>query len=672
MKVPGIQISFQRCMSSLACIAIAFMIFINNAKAGSLDSLKTLADNESDPQKKMELLHKISLTASYYDLKAAMREVIIEYNYAHTINDRSSIIAALILKGRLFKKQDLSDSAFAAYETALHLANEINDSNKIARIYNQTGDLYKDMNETSKALEYYNKSYAIDVATKNYRGQFENLNRQAIIYFEQNRFDQAYATDMDVFELSKKIGDEGLIANSHLNLGNFFFIRSNLDSALSHYLITLKHYEKTGGETLANVYVNIGDVYVDKKNYNEALKYFNKALLIAEQFGDHNFLAHLYTSIGRCYALSKSYSIAINFLEKSTAIVSGSKDYQLLAENYGLTADLYAEQNDYKNAFQYQLKVEAAKDSLHNVTSDDKVFELQTRFETFKHEKENDMLKIENDMAKSKAEKQHLLIITLSAAAVFTAFIGLLIYRLFRLRTKKLKSEQTLNSRLELQNLNIERLNNMLEIRAIRAQMDPHFIFNCLASVQHLITKEKIDDAEKYIVKFSRLLRMVLENAEKNTVSLDKEIEMLKLYLDLESIRMNENFRYEINVDDALLEDNIKVPTLVIQPFAENAIWHGLAEKKDNRLLRINIEVDKNVLRCIIEDNGVGRKQSGEKNNKKEHESKAVKMITERLKIIRAQSKVAATGIETIDLFDEHQQPAGTKVIIQLPVTLRA
>ncbi len=642
------------------------------ASAGALDSLKTLAANEKDPGRKLELLNSISKIAAEGNFDVAKKEIETQYNYARHIGDSKGVVKSLLLMSKIYINTQNVDSSLKLSEKALFLARAIKDSNMIARAYLLKGDAFHELNDLSGALEFYNKSYFINYQLKDYKGLFENLNRLSKIYYEQNRFDEAFQKDKEALAIAQRLNYPDLQALAYGSIGNILYIKKEYDSALTNYNRALEYYSKYGGIKTAVLYSNIGDVYVEKRQFNTALDYFNKARSIAENTANFDVLAHLYITIGRCYLLRKDYTDAEVYLHKGEEMVKSSDDYELTAEVYGLLSDLYAAQYDYKTALDYQLKVEQTKDLLYKQTTDIRVLELQTRFETLKKERENALLRVENEIATTKLQRQRFSIIALSVTVALALIMGVMIFYLLKYRSRKLKTEQALNSQLELQNLNVERLNNMLEIRAIRAQMDPHFIFNCLASIQHLITTGRTEEAERYIAKFSKLMRMVLENAEKNSVSLDKELEMLNLYLELESIRMSENFTYEINVDESLRDENIKVPTLLIQPFAENAIRHGLASKKDNRKLMINIETANNMLLCTIEDNGIGRANSAALNNRKDHQSKAVKMINERLNIIRQQTRVKSTGIETIDLYDTNQQPAGTRVVIQLPISSRA
>jgi ligand-binding sensor domain-containing protein len=204
-----------------------------------------------------------------------------------------------------------------------------------------------------------------------------------------------------------------------------------------------------------------------------------------------------------------------------------------------------------------------------------------------------------------------------------------------------------------------------LKMQALRAQMNPHFIFNALNSIQHLVVKAESDLAFSYLSKFSRLLRMILDVSDMTFVSLEKEIEMIRLYLDLEALRFDQHMQYHIEADEDI--SGLSIPTLLIQPYVENAIWHGLVPKQGHRELSIKITADDHYLRIIIEDNGIGRKKAGEMKSMQpiRYESKGMSINSDRLGILGPGEKGA---IELIDLYDDLGNASGTRVKIILPI----
>ena len=153
----------------------------------------------------------------------------------------------------------------------------------------------------------------------------------------------------------------------------------------------------------------------------------------------------------------------------------------------------------------------------------------------------------------------------------------------------------------------LEKEKNNLEMQALRAQMNPHFIFNCLSSINRFILINKTEEASDYLTKFSRLIRMALHNSEKPLITLENELEALRLYLDLERLRFKNAFNYSITFINTIDINAVYIPPMLIQPFAENAIWHGLMHKKDIGCLEIQLCAEDKTLTCAIIDNGIGR-----------------------------------------------------------------
>lgn len=208
-------------------------------------------------------------------------------------------------------------------------------------------------------------------------------------------------------------------------------------------------------------------------------------------------------------------------------------------------------------------------------------------------------------------------------------------------------------------------------LQSLRLQMNPHFLFNALNSIQQMILANEEMVATRYLSRFSKLLRMVLLHSDKEAITLREEIEILKMYIELESVRFKESFSYSIHCDETIEIEEIKIPTLLIQPFVENAIWHGLMHKENNRRLTVTFTEMQDFLQCIIEDNGVGRDKAaaikGLTGSDKKHTSKGIAVSEERLKTLT--NSLGKNGsIQIHDLTDINGEGLGTKVIINFPI----
>ncbi len=208
-----------------------------------------------------------------------------------------------------------------------------------------------------------------------------------------------------------------------------------------------------------------------------------------------------------------------------------------------------------------------------------------------------------------------------------------------------------------------------LKVSALRSQMNPHFIFNSLNSIKRYIIDSEKEHAVFYLNKFSKLIRKILASTMEKESSLAEELETMKLYVNIENIRFNNTINFELNVDDTLNLSSIKLPSLITQPFIENAIWHGLSLKENNRTLMLNVQkINENQLKIDIIDNGIGRDKSAEIKKKKllKRTSIGIKLSEERLKHFSENYK-SASDIQFTDLYDKNT-PIGTKVTLLIPL----
>ncbi len=225
----------------------------------------------------------------------------------------------------------------------------------------------------------------------------------------------------------------------------------------------------------------------------------------------------------------------------------------------------------------------------------------------------------------------------------------------------------------EIMLLEINRMLAESQLMALRAQMNPHFVFNCLNSIQECIVTQKYGEASKYLNKFSKLFRMVLNNSDRNLVTIEEEKNVLQLYLELEQMRFEQSFVYRIDIDDDLEGDDILLPSMLLQPYVENAIWHGLMHKNGYRELTISFNrIDEEVFKCTIDDNGIGRKKSFEIKERnattKRHKSKGLQIAKDRLNLIDRQGQHASVNI--IDKYDPDDNATGTMIVIELSTSL--
>jgi putative methionine-R-sulfoxide reductase with GAF domain/streptogramin lyase len=208
------------------------------------------------------------------------------------------------------------------------------------------------------------------------------------------------------------------------------------------------------------------------------------------------------------------------------------------------------------------------------------------------------------------------------------------------------------------------------QLIALRAQMNPHFLFNCLNSINWYIIKNKPREASRYLTRFSRLIRLILDHSKATQISLEQELEALRLYIDMEAMRFENKFEYTIEVDERIDQEEVSIPPLILQPYVENAIWHGLMQNLKPGVLRIALFPENGNLKCLIEDNGIGRKAAEgiRAQSMVNRESQGMAITEKRISMLHLQQN-PDTLVEIEDLYDEAGMPAGTRVILKLPLT---
>jgi hypothetical protein len=232
---------------------------------------------------------------------------------------------------------------------------------------------------------------------------------------------------------------------------------------------------------------------------------------------------------------------------------------------------------------------------------------------------------------------------------------------LYRWRIKKIKGEEKLKT-------GYEKKIAETEMQALRAQMNPHFMFNSLNSINNFILKNDPDNASGYLTKFSRLMRLILDNSRSEWVLLENELKSLELYVQLEAVRFDNSFDYNIETAKDISIETVLVPPLIIQPYVENAIWHGLLHRKEaGGKLDIHLWKNNGTLYIEIEDNGVGRDEAMRQKSKTatKQKSHGMEITAERMNIVNKVYNVNA-GVVITDLKDDSQKPAGTRVLITL------
>ncbi|MBS1747416.1 MAG: tetratricopeptide repeat protein [Bacteroidetes bacterium] len=649
------------------------LIFSNLVYGQNANQIKSLLQQLQTPRPDSELVDVLSSlsynysivntdSALYYGNKALLLAEKIKYHKG--IADANNNI------GWAYACRGDNDNAKKFLGNAESLFTAIGDKNFIPVSLVDLANVFVSESDYPKALSYFSKALQYFEEVKNdFRsaevlfsiGRIYNLEKNPVM--ARSYFQQAY-------NIHQKDGNELYMAQALSSIANTYQFEEKFDTALTYYKRVVPVFIKNNDlYRTGNTYENIAVAYINKKMYKDALHNMQLAKKYYEQSNRKSDIAYAMDGTGDIYAALGDTEKSIENYNAALQIAGDVKDRNLQQQVLASLSDVYLKERDYKSAYLMLDSSYRIKDSLFTKEKQDELLKLQTQFETERKEKENELLKAQNLTSNLKLEKNKEWLIA-TIAALLAA--GILLFALYKNRQTKIKHIEileVLNRRLEDQKEEIIRMNNLLEQKALRAQMNPHFIFNCMSSIQECLLTGRMDEANTYLTKLSRLMRMVLNYSDVENISLDKELQMLLLYLQLEKIRLKNNFEYTIQLSDDIVPEELEVPTLILQPFAENAIWHGLVNKKDNRHLIIEGKIMNDILLFSIIDNGIGREKSETlKKSKNTHESKAIKLVEKRLSIINKDPNYPLAGFTIQDLYDEDHNGTGTSVEIKLPL----
>jgi len=491
--------------------------------------------------------------------------------------------------------------------------------------------------------------------------------------------------------LAKKSRIKGIIAWSYLGMADVYNALGNQKEYRNTLKIMINAADKENDTLrMENGYFVLGSSYTNKeRDFNKADSLLKKCLELSLIKNDTAFISLSLANMGWNFYLEKKYDSAIKSYNKSLSYSIPAKRYSYSANSYGNIGTIYRDMGNTEKSLDYYLKsIEQAKvnDDVYNLSwvYDDmsqmyllkkdtsnafksfvlfkKYSDLQTkttniqglsdariRYEADTHNKEVELLSL-------RVKNQLLLIYGYTGLFILSLAIGILIISRAKINAKRRISEMN------------RKISEVTQAN-LRQQMNPHFIFNTLNSIQYYMYQHDKLATNNYLTKFSSLMRKVLENSQHTSVPLRDELDALNLYLELETIRFKDKFDYEIKVDEEIDTLMYKVPTMLIQPYVENSISHGLMPAEGKGLVKINLKLENTYISCIIEDNGIGREAAQEIKRKSEnsHNSLGTQIVSSRLDLVNA---LYGTSLKTIytDLKNINGEPEGTRVEIQIPI----
>jgi two-component system, LytTR family, sensor kinase len=515
--------------------------------------------------------------------------------------------------------------------------------------------LYKAKYEES--LKRAHEALAIQKEIQDTFGMALSLNRIGLANMRFNRYADAEKYIKEAMNWFVILNDSSKIDLALNNLGVLNYSQEKYNLAIAYYQQSLKIREQQNLPFyIALGLYNIGDAYLLNKQLDSAEKYLVKShQTFLNKTPEKAAPSYLDYGLAQLYLEKKNYSKAMEFGKSGLASATKLDHTEMILVGKDLLAELLYREKNYNQAYEMlrdYLELKTQVDSTNNASN---VATIEERYKNA--EKEAEIAKLEAHKLEADNQIQRLRLYVVSIGSGLILLVLSALY--FWLRKKQ-------NTRIEQSDL----LAKIAEAKmfALRSQMNPHFVFNCINTAQNFVINKQTEQAFNYLANFAKLLRLVLENSSKLYVPLEDELNQIKLYVELESIRFVKKFSYQIDLDAALENGVFEIPGMLLQPLIENAIGHGLINREDDLgVLKISLKLHQENILVEIEDNGVGRKRAAEIKSSKElrYASAAIPNIKERLLMLNGNSN-ASIQMQIIDL-EENGKAMGTKVVLEIP-----
>jgi LytS/YehU family sensor histidine kinase len=564
---------------------------------------------------------------------------------------------ALNSLGTSFRNISLYDDAISMHTRALRISREIENLEMEVYSLNMLGVDYRRMDAIRSALDYHKEALDLAEAETKPTLQLErsiavSQNSMGNIYLALKQYDLALEQFHKSLKVETRLNNRlGLAINNH-NIG---FAKENkgfLKEALEYYQKSLmfnNEIESEIGQVIC--YNSIGKIYILQEDYDTALPIINQALEKALSLNDQYYIATSYLNLGLVLLKKEQYNASKEILTRALAI---AKKYNLKTseiEAYNYLSELHEKTGNLQTALTYykdHIKLEKTLTGERNLQY---VNDLIIKYESEKKNNQIKELASENEIVKLKlAQNKRTLLLSLLGGLLVTIILFVLY------RQRQLRNEKRIIT---------------LEQEMLRNQMNPHFIFNSLNSIKLYIINNEKENAVYYLNKFSKLIRKILVASTEKEISLEDELETMALYMNIENIRFSNEIKYQVNIDPNINTSTIKVPSLILQPFLENAIWHGLSAKSKDREIQMSIaKKDRSHVLISITDNGIGRAASQKIKNEKKLKRQSVGLEITKARLENFSKNYNDDyNLEIVDLIEDGK-PTGTTILVSIPIKI--
>lgn len=581
------------------------------------------------------------------DLESSGKYSKLALEYFEKAGDHRGMVNSLNVLAYIARQKQELEEAKGYIERAISTAREVSDTLPLADATNNLGNIYKDMALFSQAIDVYFEALRLWELKGDSAGISVAYGSIGLAYFYQKNYSKALEYSLKHLNLSEKRSDLWEMAKMCNNIAQIYNSRSIHDSALIYLRRSLSLHRQTNlasGE--ADACHNIASTLLYLSQPDSALWYMNKAMSIASEAGK-SAPPEYYLVLGNIWQSLGNYDKALSNSLKAYRL-GREKDLPLIVSDASLLlSDISVKRGREDLAYRYLREHMQLSDSISNDQFLKQITRMEIQYDFDKKQEAAEYARLQERFLSENKIKQQRTILSGLAVLLFAVILLFFLY----LRHTRLKAEF---SRIDL------------EQRLLRAQMNPHFIFNSLCAIQALILKDKPNKANAFLTKIARLMRNILENSHEEYVSLEKEIETLKLYMDVQQLRFDNGFEYDIQIDKSIDPENISVPPMLAQPCVENSIEHGLIPRKDEGRISVSYSLRDNLMMLEVTDNGIGRVKAAEIKSPVRKQSVSTLLTQKRLEHFRKFLREKDISYEIIDLYEEGNA-SGTRVVMMLP-----
>lgn len=565
------------------------------------------------------------------------------------LNDKVIISECNSEIGIVLKNQGKLDEALEYYEKALIVAEQGNDSSWTASCLVNIGNVYKEKEYLILSLEYYLKALKTLETLEHPRKIAVCYQNIGELYGKQKDYDKALSYIYKALELAEINGDKERMKACFLNIGYVLAQRKDYPGAREYYNKALDFYEESGySHEMDDCYIMMGDAWLDEGEPQQALKFYLDAEKISMQEEDFAVLSEVFSKMAKAYFLLNKQDLALEYCNKCLNLAQQTFSVEVLCNTHAILSDIYLSKEMLKQSLYHYKLHSHMKDSIFNAVKYRAMTEMEIKYETEKKETQIALYEEQSRVHKLEITQKNRLMLVIAFGAIMILIIIFLLYRQGKMKAKQKAA--------------------VLEQKLLRSQMNPHFIFNSLVAIQSYIYKNEAVLAGDFLARFAELIRFALESSRNEFLSLDKEIRMMRIYLELQKLRFENLFDYSLIVDEELEPESATIPPMFAQPFVENAIEHGLRHLESGGLIEIRYQqLDECCVRITISDNGIGRAKANKIKKKTNHQSLAIDITRERLEILSGKFK-RKYSFKIRDLKDHDRNDAGVEVVIDIPI----